>query len=189
MPIHIGSTLTPWGGAWDLQYININSSNNTYYYYYGGTALHSAAAHGRQVRPWPLQEIRSIEILCPQINHSLLPPPHALSALLQYYCTTFAQYTPPPLPPLCMPYTTQYWYWQSRVNTNTPFSVTEAPSGIPGAPLRYLSHCAISAAQDAPVLDALPHALCCPLPDIAITNIVLCMIYKGVVGRGAYIAR
>jgi len=37
------------------------------------------------------------------------PPPLALPPLLQYYCTTLAQYTPPPLPPLCMPYTIQYW--------------------------------------------------------------------------------
>jgi len=33
------------------------------------------------------------------------PLPPALPALLQYECTTFAQYTTPPRPSFCMPYT------------------------------------------------------------------------------------
>jgi len=39
--------------------------------------------------------------------HSSGPP--ALPALLQYYCTSIAQYTTPPCLSLCMPYTIQYW--------------------------------------------------------------------------------
>ena len=39
--------------------------------------------------------------------HSSGPP--ALLTLLQYYCTAIGQYTPPPRPSFCMPYTIQYW--------------------------------------------------------------------------------
>jgi len=44
-----------------------------------------------------------------------LPPPSALLTLLQYYCTTIAQYTTPTRPPLCLQYTIQHWQWQYRV--------------------------------------------------------------------------
>jgi len=37
------------------------------------------------------------------------PPLPATPTLLQYYCTTFAQYTPPNRPPLCKPHTIHYW--------------------------------------------------------------------------------
>jgi len=37
------------------------------------------------------------------------PPPPAKPTLLQHYCTTIAQYTPPHRPPLFMPYTMTYW--------------------------------------------------------------------------------
>ena len=43
-----------------------------------------------------------------------MPPQSASHTLLQYYCTTNAQYTPPTRAPLCMPYTIQYWQWQYR---------------------------------------------------------------------------
>ena len=43
------------------------------------------------------------------------PPPLVKPTLLQYYCTTIAQYTPSYLHPLCMPYTIPYWWWQYRV--------------------------------------------------------------------------
>jgi len=39
----------------------------------------------------------------------VMPPPPANPTVLQYYCTTIAQHTPPNRPPFCMPYTTQYW--------------------------------------------------------------------------------
>ena len=39
----------------------------------------------------------------------LLPPPLVKPILLQYYCTTIAQYTPSYRPPFCMPYTIHYW--------------------------------------------------------------------------------
>jgi len=45
----------------------------------------------------------------------VFPPSSALLTLLQYYCTTNAQYTTPTWPPLCMQYTIQYWQWQYRV--------------------------------------------------------------------------
>ena len=47
-----------------------------------------------------------------ELSILLLPPPSipALLTLLQYYCTTIAQYTTPlDSPPLCMPHTVQYW--------------------------------------------------------------------------------
>ena len=40
---------------------------------------------------------------------SFYTPPPAKPTLLQYYCTTIVQYTPPRRPPLFMPYTLQYW--------------------------------------------------------------------------------
>jgi len=43
------------------------------------------------------------------------PPLPATPTILQYYCTTIAQYTPSHRPSLCMPYTIQYWGWQYRV--------------------------------------------------------------------------
>jgi len=48
----------------------------------------------------------------------VMPPPPANPTVLQYYCTTIAQHTPPNRPPFCMPYTTQYWWWQYRVKAN-----------------------------------------------------------------------
>jgi len=41
--------------------------------------------------------------------------PLAMPTLLQYFCTTIAQYTTPSRPPFCMPYAIQYWSWQYRV--------------------------------------------------------------------------
>jgi len=43
------------------------------------------------------------------------PPPLAKPTLLQYYCTTIAQHTPPIRLPLYMQYNIQYWQWQYRV--------------------------------------------------------------------------
>jgi len=48
----------------------------------------------------------------------LLPPPLAKPTLLQYYCTTIAQYAPRHRPSFSMPYTIQYWRWQYRVKAN-----------------------------------------------------------------------
>ena len=39
----------------------------------------------------------------------LLPPPLVKPTLLQYYCTTIAQYPPSYRHPFCMPDTKQYW--------------------------------------------------------------------------------
>jgi len=47
--------------------------------------------------------------LCTNQSSFQLSGPPALTILLQYYCTTIGQYTTPPRPPLCMPYTLQYW--------------------------------------------------------------------------------
>jgi len=38
-----------------------------------------------------------------------------IAKVLHDYC---AIYAPPPHPPLLMPYTIQYWQWQSRVKAN-----------------------------------------------------------------------
>jgi len=43
------------------------------------------------------------------------PPPPAKPTLLQYFCTTTEQYTPPYRPFLFMPYIIPYWRWQYRV--------------------------------------------------------------------------
>ena len=53
--------------------------------------------------PQPRQDNRNTK--CPRVN----PNPPAKPTLLQYYCTTIAQYTPPHRPPLFMPYTIHYW--------------------------------------------------------------------------------
>jgi len=47
------------------------------------------------------------------------PPLPVLPTLLHGYCTTFAQYTTPLRPPLCMPCTVQYWSWQYRVTAKS----------------------------------------------------------------------
>jgi len=50
--------------------------------------------------------------VCARINSPFIGPlPPALSSLLQYYCTSIAQYTPRYRPSLCMPYTIPYWWW------------------------------------------------------------------------------
>ena len=46
------------------------------------------------------------------------PRPPALPSLLQYYCTSIAQYTTSPRPPLCIACTIQYWQSQYRVKAN-----------------------------------------------------------------------
>ena len=42
----------------------------------------------------------------------------APTALLQYDCTSIAQYTTHRRPPFCMPCTIQHWQWQYRVKAN-----------------------------------------------------------------------
>ena len=54
----------------------------------------------------------------------LLPLPPTQPTLLQYYCTTIAQYTLSHRPPFCMPCTIQYWRWQYRVKANPQACVT-----------------------------------------------------------------
>ena len=49
-------------------------------------------------------------LLCTNQSSFYCPLPPALPALLQYLCTSIAQYTtPPPAPPVCMSYTIHYW--------------------------------------------------------------------------------
>jgi len=48
-------------------------------------------------------------LLWESIILSLPPPPLVKPTLLQYYCTTIAQYTPCYRHPFCTPYTIQYW--------------------------------------------------------------------------------
>ena len=50
--------------------------------------------------------------LCTFESSLSCPSPSALPTVMQYYCTTIAQYMIPPQPPLCMPYTIHNWYWQ-----------------------------------------------------------------------------
>jgi len=48
------------------------------------------------------------KLYCGSLSSFYCPPLPATPGLLQYYCTTFAQYTPPNRPLLCMPYTIHY---------------------------------------------------------------------------------
>ena len=48
----------------------------------------------------------------------IAPPTSATPTLLQYYCTTITQYTPPHRPSCFMTYTIQYWQRQYRVKAN-----------------------------------------------------------------------
>jgi len=63
---------------------------------------------GARGESWPIQDIRSLQESIILVLH----PPPALPTLLQYYCATIAQYTPPARPLLCMPHTVRYWIWQ-----------------------------------------------------------------------------
>jgi len=58
------------------------------------------------VPTWPLQDIVSFQSFMVGVG---LTPPAAKLTLLQYYCRTIAQYTPPDRLPLVMPYTIHYW--------------------------------------------------------------------------------
>ena len=48
-------------------------------------------------------------LLCTNQSSFDCPLPPALPAVLQYYCTSIAQYATTLRPPWCMPYTIQYW--------------------------------------------------------------------------------
>jgi len=59
---------------------------------------------------WPLQEIVLLRGFCARIHHSIIASSHLhCPHYCKNYSTSIAQYTTPPRPPLCMPYTTQYW--------------------------------------------------------------------------------
>jgi len=64
----------------------------------------------------------------PSSFHCLSPP--AKPTLLQYYCTTTAQYTPHHRPLRSMPYTIQYWRWQYHVKTNLYYHVSRSPGSL-----------------------------------------------------------
>jgi len=90
-------------------------------------AVQSRACHGRTRRAAPKSNNSSqsnssqssrrlaftrywftLKLLFGSQSSFYLPRPPALPALLQYYCTSIAQETTPPCPPLCMLYTIQY---------------------------------------------------------------------------------
>jgi len=59
-----------------------------------------------------LQDILLLRVVCARINRLFIPPAHPHCP--QHCCNTIAQLLgdirpPPPRPPLCMPYTIQYW--------------------------------------------------------------------------------
>jgi len=66
------------------------------------------ATGGRGAKGWPLHDIVLLHSFIVGVIHPFMPPPPAKPTLLQYYCTTIAQCTPPHRPPLCMPGTIQY---------------------------------------------------------------------------------
>ena len=70
------------------------------------------------------------KLLCTSESSLSCPSPSALPTLLQYYCTTIAQYMTPPPPPFCMPYTIQNCYWQYPVKAN-PQRHTAAGTAAP----------------------------------------------------------
>jgi len=55
------------------------------------------------------------KLYCGSQSSFYCPSPLVKPTLLQYYCTTIAQYTPSHRHPFCMPCTIQYWLWQYRV--------------------------------------------------------------------------
>jgi len=59
--------------------------------------LHGRVAATRMTSlDWPLQDIGLLQSFCErQLIIHVLPPPPAMPTLLQYYCTTIAQCTPP----------------------------------------------------------------------------------------------
>jgi len=60
-------------------------------------------ASGHSPAPWrlALQDSVAFQSFIVGVNHSFVaPPPLAKPTLLQYYCTTIAQYTPPHQPPV-----------------------------------------------------------------------------------------
>ena len=58
----------------------------------------------------PSQDIVSLQSFIVGVHHPVVaPPPPAKPTLLQYYCTTIAQYTRPRRPPPSMPYAIQYF--------------------------------------------------------------------------------
>ena len=105
------------------------------------------------------------------VDHPLsAPPPPAKPILLQYYCTTIAQCTPPHRPLLCMPYTIQYWLWQYRVKVNhqpTPSASSNRVKGNPNPNLTLTltiailvhDYCAVYASLSTPLLYAIPYTI------------------------------
>jgi len=124
--------------------------------------------------------------MCTNQSSFIAPPPPALPTLLHYYCTTFAQYTTPLRPPLCMPYTIQYWAWQYRAKANlrllSPlfYRYPELLVVNQLAPSHLISSTSCSCIVDATNLDVLSllrHYLTCALaallalPGISLVNL------------------
>jgi len=109
-------------------------------------------------------------LLCTNQSSSCCPPPTHLHCPHYYtnHCTAFAPYTTTPRPPMCIPYTIQYWHWQYRVKANLP------------SPIRRTRDSAcfgIRTCWDA----------AWPLRGIATATIVWCIAYTRGVGWGSYI--
>ena len=99
-------------------------------------------------------------------------PPPAKTTLLQYYCTTIAQYTHTHRPLLFTPYTIYNCLRQYCVKAKLRGTI---PVGSAAAEYRSMSR--------------VVSFVCWPLHDIVITNIVWCMAYKGRVAGRSYIAQ
>jgi len=70
--------------------------------------------------------------LCTNPSSFYRLPPRAMPTLLQYDCATIAQYMTPIRPPLCMPYTIQYWQWQYRVKAKLGAVASPCPCVVCG---------------------------------------------------------
>jgi len=90
-----------------------------------------------KVSSYPLQDIVLLQSCIVGEYHPFIAmPPPASPTLLQYYCTPIARYTTPHRPPLLMPYTIQYLWWQYRVKAK--FRPTTSSSCWSHVPSSYI---------------------------------------------------
>jgi len=136
---------------------------------------------------WPLQDIRSLQSFLALFNLSLYFP---LDLHCSHDCNTIARLMPnmrpPTLPPLCFPYTIQYWQWQYRVKVKLSWPLQDILSRI-GCRARINDHCIAPPTYIAHTVAILLHyyyALFNPLPTQrfhAIHHTILCIAisFKG----------
>ena len=70
------------------------------------------SCYRRQVECPPFAFTRyclTLKLVCASQSSYYCPPPLALPTLLQYYCTSIAQYATPPTPRVCATHHIQYW--------------------------------------------------------------------------------